>query len=626
MKALIFNSGLGSRLGELTANRPKSMVELGSGETIFHRQLRVLQACGLREFVVTTGPYPEQLEAVAREFEDMGCTFHFVNNPIYDQTNYIHSMWLARDLLRGEEVLLMHGDLVFDAAYVTGMLGFPSGSYGSVDATLPLPEKDFKARVVGGEVREVGVNTWGEDCLAFQAMYRLAPKAVDIWLDRIDEFEARGETGVYAENAANEVFADMHIAAHSYSGHVLEEIDTPEDLARVSAMIRTKDFADQPTFVLEDGTSELVGGSPAGRVLRDPRLGSVIADCGLRRPLVVADGFLTREALEGVLGAGDWPVFSGYKPNPTYEQVLEAVRVFRDGGCDSVVSVGGGSAIDVAKCVKLWAGLSGDRSGCDGENPRYCDLPIRFSGEKHVAVPTTAGTGSESTHFAVVYVDGEKRSVAADCLQPDVAVLAPELLAGLPSGQRRATMLDALCQAVESHWSVASSAESRAYSSRAIPMVMGYWRAYLEGDTNAARTMHEAANLAGRAINLTTTTLAHAMSYKLTSLYGIPHGHAVALCMPFAWRTLLERGDEVTQKRLREIDALMAGREDAPFGSGLKVLEEILREAGYSGEIHADEESLDVLAASVNPQRMGNYPVRLTTDELRDAYKVILGV
>ena len=625
MKALIFNSGLGSRLGALTADRPKSMVELGSGETIFHRQLRVLSSVGIREFVVTTGPFPHMLEETAREFEDAGCSFRFLNNPVYDRTNYIYSMWLARDELRGHEVMMLHGDLVFDASCVEGLLSLPEGSYGSVDPSLPLPEKDFKARVVGGEVREVGVGTWGDGCVAFQAMYRLTPEAMDTWLDEVDAFVGRGETGVYAENAANKVFASMHVSAHPYTGHVLEEIDTPEDLARVSAMIRDRDFADQPVFELDGDGAGLAEGSAAGRVAAMPRLGHVLEDCGLARPLVVADGFLSRGDLEGILGEGEWPVFSGYRPNPTYEQVLEGVRAFREAGCDSVVSVGGGSAIDVAKCVKLWAGLPGDGSGSEAGNPRFCDAPSGFSGISHVAVPTTAGTGSESTHFAVVYVDGTKVSVTADCIHPDTVVLVPHLLAGLPPYQRRATLLDALCQAVESYWSVASSEGSRAYSRRAIPAIMRAAERYCSGSSDEASQAMRAANLAGKAINLTTTTLAHAMSYKLTSLYGVAHGHAVALCMPFAWRTLLERGGDATQLRLREIDELMCG-EGADRGAGLEAFERLYEHLCLEAPTGARVEDLDVLARSVNPQRMGNYPVRLTVDELREAYRGILGL
>ena len=87
MKALIFNSGLGSRLGEATKDKPKSMVCLRSGETIFHRQLRILHECGINDFVVTTGPFADQLEKVAEPFQADGCSFSFVPNPVYDKTN-----------------------------------------------------------------------------------------------------------------------------------------------------------------------------------------------------------------------------------------------------------------------------------------------------------------------------------------------------------------------------------------------------------------------------------------------------------------------------------------------------------------------------------------------------------
>ncbi len=598
------------------------MVELPNGETIFHRQLRLLHACGIREYVVTTGPFSEQIEQVSSEFECKGCSFRFVRNRAYDETNYIYSMWLAREELLGDDVLMLHGDLVFDAAYVEGLLALPGGSYGSVDPTLPLPEKDFKARVVGGEVREVGVGTWGEGCVAFQAMYRLAPEAMRAWLGRVDDFVRRGDTGVYAEDAANEVFGRMRVQAHAYTGHVLEEVDTPEDLERVGSMIRMSDFASQPVLSLGENGVSVVGGRPAGRVAAASDAPSLMDALGIRRPLVVADGFLGRDGIVEVLGTGEFEAFSGYAPNPTYEQVLSAVMAYRSSGCDSIVSLGGGSAIDVAKCVKLWAGLPGDGSGSDSKNRRFCEREACYSAMPHLAIPTTAGTGSESTHFAVVYVDGAKTSVAHDCMHPDAALLVPGLLAGLPAYQRKATMLDALCQAIESYWSVNSCEESREYSRRAIPEIVRVARRYVCGDPSTYREMALAANLAGKAINLTTTTLPHAMSYKLTSLYGIAHGHAVALCMPFAWRMLMERGDEMTQSRLSELSELMTGDVASSPVEGLGVFEALYGALGLQAPV-ITEEDLDVLSTSVNPQRLANYPIKLSKDELREAYRAI---
>ena len=111
MKALIFNSGLGSRMGNLTEEQPKCMVKLYNGETIFERQIRILSECGIKDFIVTTGPFKEQLYNVASKFPNLN--FKFVANENYRSTNYIVSMYNANDLL-DEDMLVLHGDLVFN--------------------------------------------------------------------------------------------------------------------------------------------------------------------------------------------------------------------------------------------------------------------------------------------------------------------------------------------------------------------------------------------------------------------------------------------------------------------------------------------------------------------------------
>lgn len=620
MKALIFNSGLGSRLGDYTAHNPKCMVRLSNGETIFHRQLRILFACGIREFVITTGPYPEQLYAVAAPFEALGCSFTFVANDVYDKTNYIYSMWLARELLRDDDILLLHGDLVLDAAYVQAVIDSPIESLGSVNPALPLPEKDFKARVIDGEVREVGVGIFGDDCVAFQACYKLSRASMGIWLDAVERFVERGETSVYAENAANTVYADMHVKAFSYEGHCCEEIDTPEDLARVSEQIRLLDFEQQPVFMYKGEELSLVAGETTDALRAAKDVSNLIGALGMERPLIVADGFFANR-LDAVLGGvfEGSAVFSGYSPNPRYEEVVACVRVFRAGRCDGLVSLGGGSAIDVAKCIKLFAPMD-----ADGVETRFVGMPKEFSDIPHVAIPTTAGTGSESTHFAVTYVDGTKVSVAHPCIHPDAVVLAPEFLAGLPAYQKKSTMLDALAQAVESYWSRKSCDESRDHSRVAIPAIIGCCEDYLAGDSAAAEQVMLAANHAGKAINITTTTAAHAMSYKITSLYGYAHGHAVAMCLPYCWRVLLERGDEATMVHLGEIDALMTGVDNAPLGAGLEAFERLFASLGLVRGPEEPGDHLDELVASVNVDRLSNFPVVLSEDDLRAGYRQIL--
>lgn len=630
MKALIFNSGLGSRLGKLTAENPKCLVKLGSGETILHRQLRLLVENGVRDFVITTGPFAQKVEAVARGFEAAGCRFEFFNNPVYDKTNYIYSMWLAREALRGEEILMLHGDLVFDSAYVREVLDAPLPSLGSVDPSLPLPPKDFKARIADGCVREVSVGIFDDDCVAFQPFYRLSSEAMDIWLDAVERFVGEDTVGVYAENAANEVFAQMGVKAFSYEGHFVEEVDTPEDLARVSAAIRLHDFAQQPVYEVQAGGAlSLVQGFSGGRPQAD--LATLLARLGVKRPLVVAEGFFealpVKERLEACGIA--YTRFGGFTSNPTLQEVLAGIDAFEAGKCDSLISVGGGSAIDIAKCVKQFSGLdeTGIRSAIAAGALPWRDTP-------HVAMPTTAGTGSESTHFAVMYVDGKKISVAADGLQPDAALLDASLLAGLSMYQKKCTMLDALCQAIESYWSVRSGERSRAYSREAIPAIMENYAQYLgtagatpEGgfDAVAAACIMRAANRAGHAINLTTTTAAHAMSYKLTSLYGIPHGHAVAMCLPGTWQALIDASsvDEGLSGRLREISELICGEPGVDAAAGLAAFEALVAQLELPA-YRVLEGDLDTLAASVNVQRLSNFPLQLSEDDLRSMYAAMM--
>ena len=104
MKAIIFNSGLGSRMGELTREKPKCMLTLYNGETIFERQIRILSECGIREFIITTGPFEEQLIQISKKYNTL--TFDFVPNKEYLSTNYIVSMNNIKQVT--EDVLLLH--------------------------------------------------------------------------------------------------------------------------------------------------------------------------------------------------------------------------------------------------------------------------------------------------------------------------------------------------------------------------------------------------------------------------------------------------------------------------------------------------------------------------------------
>ncbi len=234
MKALILNSGLGSRMGILTSEHPKCMTEVSAQETILSRQLRLIADAGIEEVVMTTGYYDGVLVNYCESLE-LPIHFTFVNNPIYDQTNYIYSIYCAREYL-DDDIILMHGDLVFEAEVFDKVVE-STASCMTVSSTLPLPEKDFKAQVKDGKVIRVGVDIFNE-AMEAQALYKLKKDDWKIWLHKISEFCESGNTKVYAENALNELNGAANIEALDVQNLLCSEIDNQEDLTQVRAKLR----------------------------------------------------------------------------------------------------------------------------------------------------------------------------------------------------------------------------------------------------------------------------------------------------------------------------------------------------------------------------------------------------
>jgi alcohol dehydrogenase class IV len=188
------------------------------------------------------------------------------------------------------------------------------------------------------------------------------------------------------------------------------------------------------------------------------------------------------------------------------KKILEKARGYKE-----IVSIGGGSTIDVGKYISY-----------------HLDIP-------HTAIPTTAGTGSEVTRFAVFVKDGKKFSMEDPKLIPENYKLEPERVVTLSSVHTSASGLDALSQSIESLWSPNSTKESRGYSKRAIKYIMStLWSSYNHPTNILFRQMMlEAANLSGKAINITTTSICHAVSYPLTTMYNVPHGIGCAATLPY---------------------------------------------------------------------------------------------
>jgi len=316
--------------------------------------------------------------------------------------------------------------------------------------------------------------------------------------------------------------------------------------------------------------------------------------------------------------------FDQFTPNPLYGDVCKGVDLFQREQCDTVLAVGGGSSLDVAKCIKLYCQMEKDKL--------YLEQEYKDTGVKLIAIPTTAGTGSESTRYAVIYYDGKKQSVTHDSIIPDVAILEPEVLKTLPVYQKKCTMMDALCQGIESWWSVNSTDESKRLSKEAVETIMRWWREYIfeNTDVSAEAIMH-AANLAGQAICITQTTAPHAFSYKITSLYKLPHGHAVSVGLPVIWEYMVDNMDKCIDDRGSEYlagvfnDIAKAMGCQTPTKAIAKFCQ-MMNEMELKNPVTVNrEEELEILSTSVNPVRLKNNPVELKPDICKCLYyKMIL--
>ena len=268
MKALILNSGLGSRMGVLTSEHPKCMTQISHHETILSRQLSQIASAGIEEVVMTTGLFDGVLVDYC---QSLGLPLHFtfVKNPVYDKTNYIYSIYCARDYL-DDDIILMHGDLVFENEVFDRIAASPVSCM-AVSSTLPLPEKDFKAVVRDGMVLKVGIEFFNE-AMEAQALYHLYRKDWKIWLDRICDFCEAGNTRVYAENALNELDGAARIHALDVQDLLCSEIDNPEDLAVVTDKLRRI----ESRTVYMCFSSDIIHGGHIAIIKKAQRLGRLI--------------------------------------------------------------------------------------------------------------------------------------------------------------------------------------------------------------------------------------------------------------------------------------------------------------------------------------------------------------
>ena len=306
-----------------------------------------------------------------------------------------------------------------------------------------------------------------------------------------------------------------------------------------------------------------------------------------------------KPVLENELDGFSYDYYNSFSTNPKREEIEEAVKHTKTKDYAVIIAIGGGSVIDFAKAFHYFA----------------------KSNAKLIAIPTTSGTGAEATQFAVIYEQGVKKSLDAPEILPDYVITDSQFVEYNPKQLKISCALDAFCQAIESYWSVKSTPESREYAKESIKLCKKNLVRYINSDDkSAAENMMKASNLSGKAINISRTTAAHALSYKFTSDYNIPHGKAVALSianLAFLNQNITEqncqdkRSAGFVQERIKEICDILETNDIALYFKDLFVQTDFNPSLSNYGNIDVEK-----IVNSVNQERLLNNPRKLEKNDL----------
>ena len=316
-------------------------------------------------------------------------------------------------------------------------------------------------------------------------------------------------------------------------------------------------------------------------------------------------------AIERHFGEFKIAEFKDFSKNPKIDDIEKGLRLFLEKKHDGIVAIGGGSVIDMAKLISYYAFQKGFMK-------QYAPL---------YAIPTTAGTGSEATHFAVMYINGIKHSIAEKHILPEIAIVDPQLTYSSPPYLSACTGIDALAQAIEAYWNVFANDESDKYAEKALSLLYpNLHRAVVLNNKEAKNHIAEGAYWAGRAINITKTTAPHAISYPFTTHYGYPHGHAVALTLPYFMaynyekeNRMLKEGVDVVSHKQR-MERLYSMLNIASVEKSLGAMKNFISQLGLDMKLSANFDA-DKILSEINEERLANNPVILSKEGLKKYFK-----
>lgn len=359
------------------------------------------------------------------------------------------------------------------------------------------------------------------------------------------------------------------------------------------------------------------------------RLRIEVERLGMKNPLIVTDAILQQagvvarveEKLEGM----PYGIFNGVQPEPEVKLVEDCAMQVAIGGHDSLIAVGGGSAIDIAKVASVLAKDQAEIASLFGTNL------VKEKGLPFIVIPTTAGTGSEVTNISILSDKKEqlKKGIVSDYLLPDVAIVSPEMTLTMPQSVTAASGIDALVHAVEAYISIYASAITDALAVKAMKMIaINLPKAFANPNHLEAReAMVTASLMAGMAFGNAGVGAVHALAYPLGGRYNIAHGVSNALLLPY----VMEWNQIACLERFRDIAEALGedtrGISDTEAGnSAVAAMSRLCRMVGIPEglrEFGIPEEAIPEMAvdASKITRLLKNNPRVLKVTEIEAIYR-----
>ncbi len=325
------------------------------------------------------------------------------------------------------------------------------------------------------------------------------------------------------------------------------------------------------------------------------------------------DKLTNKSVIENALKGREVLRHSDFEVNPNFDDIVMGVKKLNSFAPEVVIGIGGGSVLDTAKLIHSLPPSAEEirKAILTGILKPIKKVPL-------IAVPTTAGSGAESTHFSVVYINEVKYSLASEALLPEIKIVDSECTLSMPPKLTAITAMDALSQAIESFWAINANEESRLYAAESIKLNLSVFdRVVTKSDASSREIMMRAAFLAGKAINISKTTAAHAYSYYLTKKFGIPHGQAVGLLLPviILYNSEVEKiniDKTIHKKRLEGLKSLFGVKD---MREAAEMIYNLLNNHSLLLRFHdlgyVKKTDFAHWLENVNPQRLSNNPVEV---------------